>query len=427
MESANIHQQKKHHPQDHHQLVGSTSCYVVGSSQSWTPNTISDSDSLSSYPNGGIINPRQAQQNQNPLSSLSSWNISMTPETGLFQWDNPAGNLQSGRVKGEFSDNFNPNFTEILNSQSSRIEDFRVNPSNYNNNNELRDLPLKDLSAKLLLRPFSSGNLLNGRHNFSPGNLYPNSSSTGINGSTQSGRGFSQIFPSINVSNFNLQSAPLANSGNMDMNLQALDLLTASKFNGNFISPNSQNGLGLYKEGFRYGLEYLQQSSQMPMNCPNKASPFSKGVAEAKRSSNTMETKAPKKSRKEPRTSCPPFKVRKEKLGERIAALQQLVAPFGKTDTASVLMEAIGYIKFLQNQVETLTVPYMKSSSNETGRAMKGVPTDYENGELKRDLRSQGLCLVHLSSLSHVTDDSNCPLHEFIKERDRQSNERGSH
>eukprot|EP00268_Persea_americana_P006978 TRINITY_DN12544_c0_g1_i2.p1 TRINITY_DN12544_c0_g1~~TRINITY_DN12544_c0_g1_i2.p1 ORF type:complete len:124 (-),score=24.92 TRINITY_DN12544_c0_g1_i2:688-1059(-) len=46
------------------------------------------------------------------------------------------------------------------------------------------------------------------------------------------------------------------------------------------------------------------------------------------------------------------MRERKEKLGEKIAALQQLVSPFGKTDTASVLLEAMGYIKFLQEQVQ---------------------------------------------------------------------------
>ncbi|KAH0938909.1 hypothetical protein HID58_006370 [Brassica napus] len=37
----------------------------------------------------------------------------------------------------------------------------------------------------------------------------------------------------------------------------------------------------------------------------------------------------------------PRFKVRKEKLGDRITGLQHLVSPFGKTDTASVLNEAV--------------------------------------------------------------------------------------
>ncbi|RWW64898.1 hypothetical protein BHE74_00027831 [Ensete ventricosum] len=55
------------------------------------------------------------------------------------------------------------------------------------------------------------------------------------------------------------------------------------------------------------------------------------------------------------------FKVRKEKLGDRITALQQLVSPFGKTDTASVLHEAIEYIKFLHDQVGVLSTPYLKN------------------------------------------------------------------
>uniref|UniRef100_M1B635 ER33 protein n=1 Tax=Solanum tuberosum TaxID=4113 RepID=M1B635_SOLTU len=45
-------------------------------------------------------------------------------------------------------------------------------------------------------------------------------------------------------------------------------------------------------------------------------------------------------------------KEKKEKFGERIVALQQLVSPYGKTDTASVLLEAMGYIKFLHEQVK---------------------------------------------------------------------------
>ncbi|KAJ6696741.1 hypothetical protein OIU85_003123 [Salix viminalis] len=48
-------------------------------------------------------------------------------------------------------------------------------------------------------------------------------------------------------------------------------------------------------------------------------------------------------------------KERKENLGERIVALQQLVSPYGKTDTASVLMEAMEYIRFLHEQVQVWT------------------------------------------------------------------------
>ncbi|THU48146.1 hypothetical protein C4D60_Mb09t23130 [Musa balbisiana] len=59
---------------------------------------------------------------------------------------------------------------------------------------------------------------------------------------------------------------------------------------------------------------------------------------------------------KKPKTagsSCPgTIMVRKDKLGERIMALQQLVSPFGKSDTASVLHEALGYIRFLHDQVQ---------------------------------------------------------------------------
>ncbi|KAJ0960592.1 hypothetical protein J5N97_001517 [Dioscorea zingiberensis] len=40
----------------------------------------------------------------------------------------------------------------------------------------------------------------------------------------------------------------------------------------------------------------------------------------------------------------------KERLGMRIMALQQLVSPFGKLDMASVLHEALGYIRFLHDQ-----------------------------------------------------------------------------
>ncbi|RZB89195.1 Transcription factor bHLH113 isoform B [Glycine soja] len=68
---------------------------------------------------------------------------------------------------------------------------------------------------------------------------------------------------------------------------------------------------------------------------------------------------------------------RKEKLGERIATLQQLVSPFGKTDTASVLHEAMGYIRFLHDQVQVLCSPYLQSlpSSYHQNQHVSPIPS----------------------------------------------------
>ncbi|KAL5576474.1 hypothetical protein UlMin_018173 [Ulmus minor] len=108
-----------------------------------------------------------------------------------------------------------------------------------------------------------------------------------------------------------------------------------------------------------------------------------------------------KKARVQPSSSQPPLKVRKEKLGDRITALHQLVSPFGKTDTASVLLEAIGYIRFLQSQIEALSSPYM-------GHASKNMRNQHyvESQEKEKDLRSRGLCLVPVSCTQQVGSDN---------------------
>ncbi|PIN12303.1 hypothetical protein CDL12_15086 [Handroanthus impetiginosus] len=112
-----------------------------------------------------------------------------------------------------------------------------------------------------------------------------------------------------------------------------------------------------------------------------------------------------KRPRNETPSPLPAFKVRKEKMGDRITALQQLVSPFGKTDTASVLSEAIEYIKFLHGQVSALATPYMKN----------GAPTQHHHQDSdkskdsegpRHDLRSRGLCLVPVSSTFPVTHET---------------------
>lgn len=316
------------------------------------------------------------------------------------------------RTKEEFSGSESyPKFAEMMNSSpTSSIEDMQMKPSShhgYTNNHDL------------LFRTFSNGCQIKGGQlvdqfpaDDNSNNHYENCSSR------SSSRGsFSQIFPTINISSLNQSPA-----NSFDMNLPALDLFGSPRFNGNFSHSSSsfnhhhQQQIGSFFKDtcLSYGLDQMHQPQRPAIICPSKISSSafnnSTSCTEAKRSATIyMDTKAPqptlpKKSKMEPRASCAPFKVRKEKLGDRIAALQQMVAPFGKTDTASVLMEAIGYIKFLQNQVETLSVPYMKSTQKSNRLPTSGVAIEDGNEEAKRDLRSRGLCLVPLSCLSYVTD-----------------------
>ncbi|XWS24404.1 hypothetical protein CRYUN_Cryun28dG0099000 [Craigia yunnanensis] len=381
MESENVHHQ--HQLQD--QLVGSPSSlpippsYGVASTHSWTPTpsiTLNTGEFNPSY-NGAILHSRQ----KNYINLASPQNSSM-----IQDWANNEGSFTSqschelqhlAKIKEELSESLT-RFTEMLSDTSSIRDSHQLPPTNYLKINEQKDL--HDLSEKLLLKTISSGFPM-----FSAGlEFYSTTQNCSIpagNTSLPSRGNFSQIYPSINISNLTQASSPNIPSS-FDMNLEALDLLSPARFNrsSSFSHPSyDQNNLGIYKES-PFGLHHhhFQQSNQRPAYSPSKISPFPTEITEAKRPSILAEPKTTagavaKKSRLESRASFPPFKVRKEKLGDRIAALQQLVAPFGKTDTASVLMEAIGYIKFLQNQVETLSVPYMKSSHNKTCRSKQGV------------------------------------------------------
>ncbi|GJN01639.1 hypothetical protein PR202_ga18919 [Eleusine coracana subsp. coracana] len=113
-----------------------------------------------------------------------------------------------------------------------------------------------------------------------------------------------------------------------------------------------------------------------------------------------------KKPRLETPSPLPTFKVRKEKLGDRVTALQQLVSPFGKTDTASVLHETIEYIKFLHDQVSALSAPYLKQNGHQVPHHLKSSSPDKSkdfHGEIS--LKGRGLCLVPISSTFAVASE----------------------
>ncbi|KAI3777456.1 hypothetical protein L1987_47256 [Smallanthus sonchifolius] len=330
MESANFH---LHHQEEHH---------LVDSSFSWSQNPILNGTN-------NIISSRNFDTGMGyPIENFVSHELQCLE-----------------RIKDEFSvaESY-PKFLELLNcSPTSNTEDLNLHPySSYLKNNDHQQIS------------YSNGTL-------------------------------SQIFPTINIPRLNQctttsSSSSTISSSSFDMNcLPALNLFGSPRFDGNF---NYHASLTTHNRGATsYGFDRTHQPIRRPSVCPSKITsvsttrrtaqsskrPASKYV-DAKESTQSV---PPKKSKLEPRSSSAPFQIRKEKLGDKIAAIQQLVAPFGKTDTASVLMEAIGYIKFLQTQVETLSVPYMKSTnkiiggiSSERGQIEDG------NTEAKRALQSRG-------------------------------------
>ncbi|XP_078447713.1 uncharacterized protein LOC144716475 isoform X3 [Wolffia australiana] len=143
-------------------------------------------------------------------------------------------------------------------------------------------------------------------------------------------------------------------------------------------------------------------------NFPPEDSFSSQDSVKAKRSTvkkNESGVALPKKPRMESLSPLPSFKVRKEKLGDRITALQQLVSPFGKTDTASVLYEAIEYIKLLHEQVGILSSPYMKLGASMQHKQEESDRSN-KNEEPRRDLQSRGLCLVPVSNTISAMDET---------------------
>ncbi|XP_048636757.1 transcription factor bHLH153-like isoform X1 [Brassica napus] len=125
-------------------------------------------------------------------------------------------------------------------------------------------------------------------------------------------------------------------------------------------------------------------------------------------------------------------KERKDKVGERISALQQLVSPYGKTDTASVLLEAMQYIQFLQEQVKVCSVSFTVSNLNcicpssdptmsfsvqvLSAPYLQTTPiTTHEEKLGEYRLRSRGLCLVPMEYTVGVAQTNGADIWAPVK------------
>lgn len=175
--------------------------------------------------------------------------------------------------------------------------------------------------------------------------------------------------------------------------------------------------------GDLFGFQYYGGDHAIPVVVPQKSSPTteccssissmsSSPTATAISSSKPQAFKKKGSRGDQRKTACAAAtnkrpRVRRERLGERIIALQQLVSPFGKSDTASVLHEALGYIRFLHDQVQVLSSPYMQrlppSARVPVQESAAGVVVEPQPS----DLRSRGLCLVPISCTEHVAGNSN--------------------
>ncbi|XP_075655992.1 transcription factor bHLH110-like isoform X2 [Castanea sativa] len=377
MDSANFHHQ--------HQLQEQLAEYFTSAAQSgykastthdWIPSIVLNNGSnYNSYLTESIPNSREMWPkctiNEQLLRPSMNEDSSFSNARSTQQ---SADEFLFAKIKEETPDTF-PKLSEMICNPSSSEESHSLSIRN-----ELQCSP-----NNLWLSNFSSGRQIIGQP--SAGDLYSNTQNPasfgGVAGSSRCN--FSHVFPSTNSSLSDLSSS-LISSSSLGLSLQTLDLLTSTNYGGSF-SQSSHDIFGIRRDRMSLSPDHMQELADSPSNSYNKTTAFMNGVTRKKRASSVSEAKeshaVAKKSQSGSRCSCPPLKVRKEKLGDRIAALQRLVAPFGKTDTASVLTEAIGYIQFLHDQVQGLS--------------------DKDGTELERDLKSRGLCLLPLSYASYVS------------------------
>ncbi|XP_021274830.1 transcription factor bHLH110-like [Herrania umbratica] len=392
MESANLNRHPKVQEQyvKYSSLATQTGHHEVSASDEWNPSLV---------PNIG------SKYNRNLTETIPKSKDLWAPPLIRTSMNQDRLNQQSAsefllaNIKDEMSDSF-PKLSEMMYCHSGVEDSYLPSKKHYIYPQS------SDLGGNLWHSNFSIANHMT-ELQLSSGDLYRNAHQSPCLGTAaaSSRYDFNHIFPSTYISTSDLCSTLFSSS--LDLNLKALDLLT-STYDGGSCNQSLLDSPGKLSRSVLMGHDHIRERSDSPSTSSNKISTLVSGsITSTKRPGSFSETKESQTAAKKHRSStsrspCPTLKVRKEKLGDRVAALQKLVAPFGKTDTATVLTEAIGYIQFLHDQVQTLSVPFMKSSQSKLYRTVQVGSNEAEGQEeQKRDLRSRGLCLVPQSYASY--------------------------
>lgn len=200
--------------------------------------------------NGVILNSRQ----KNDLIQ-DNWTGNNNHDSSFMYSHQSVRDPNLAKIKEELSSEYSfRGFTEMLNSPSSSIGD------SYPQSKDLNDL-----SEKLLLQTISpSFPMFPSGAEFSCSRALNYSSSAG--GLPSRSGSFSQIYPSINISNLNRVPSSSSEISSSLMNLEALNLLSSARFNSScFTQPNS------------FALHHMhhQPSPTTASSSPNKVSPSS--------------------------------------------------------------------------------------------------------------------------------------------------------
>lgn len=169
---------------------------------------------------------------------------------------------QFSKIKEEISVSL-PKFSEMLNGTPSSMEGYGLvatTSTTAHMKNEHKDI--NALNEKLLLKTLFSGDFYsNNAQNYS------NFGGTGV----PSRGNFSQIYPSINISNLNQSSNSAAISSSLDISAQSLDLLASARSFSAGLSHGAQDlGLGRFADNLSFRLDHMQHPTDRS-SCSNSS------------------------------------------------------------------------------------------------------------------------------------------------------------